>query len=87
MARCLKFWIKEEEEMYHVAKTKALISFADTAKLICPFCFRIGKTKIQFSHEAVQLTKITLHLDLFRTTFFWRHDFEICDTGLIKLHV
>ena len=31
-----------------VAKTKAMISFAVPAKLICAFCFRIGK-KLVFS--------------------------------------
>ena len=30
----------------YVAKTKALISFAVTAKLICVFCFRICKKPV-----------------------------------------
>ena len=40
-ARRLKFWIEEEEEYCTicVAKTKALISFAVTAKLVCAFVF------------------------------------------------
>ena len=40
-----------------VAKTKALISFAVTAKLICAFVF--SKAKIQFSHDAAQLEQIS----------------------------
>ena len=42
MARGLKFWFYKEEKLYYlirVAKTKALISFAVTAKLICVFVF------------------------------------------------
>ena len=37
-----------------VAKTKALISFAVTAKLICVFVFAYAK--IWFSHKAAQIT-------------------------------
>ena len=41
-ARSSKFWIYEKEEVYYpLAKTKALISFAVTAKLICVFRFHI----------------------------------------------
>ena len=36
-----------------VAKTKALISFAVTAKLICVFVFAYAKSR--FSHDAAQL--------------------------------
>ena len=36
-----------------VAKTKALISFAVTAKLICVFVFAYAKT--QFSHNEAQI--------------------------------
>ena len=36
-----------------VAKTKALISFAVTAKLICVFVFAYAK--IRFSHDAAQI--------------------------------
>ena len=39
--------------MIRVAKTKALISFAVTAKLICVFV--IAYTKIRFSHDAAHL--------------------------------
>ena len=39
-ARSLKFRILEEKKVYYrVAKTKVLISFAVTAKLICTFVF------------------------------------------------
>ena len=36
-----------------VAKTKALISFAVTAKLICVFVFAYAKSK--FSHDAARI--------------------------------
>ena len=36
-----------------VAKTKALISFAVTAKLICAFAFAYAKSR--FSHDAAQI--------------------------------
>ena len=38
----------------YVAKTKALISFAVTAKLICVFVFAYAK--IRFSHKEAQLS-------------------------------
>ena len=38
----------------YVAKTKALISFAVTAKLICVFVF--AYTKSRFSHDKAQIT-------------------------------
>ena len=37
----------------HVAKTKALISFSVTAKLICAFVF--AKAKIRFPHDTAQI--------------------------------
>ena len=37
----------------HVAKTKALISFAITAKLICVFVFAFAKSR--FSHDAAHI--------------------------------
>ena len=37
----------------HVAKTKTLISFAATVKLICAFVFAYAK--IRFSHDAAHL--------------------------------
>ena len=47
MARGLKFWIEEVEGCsIHVAKTKALISFAVTAKLICVFVFTYAKKPV-----------------------------------------
>ena len=41
MERCLKFHIKEEEELYYPCSENkgALISFAVTANLICAFVF------------------------------------------------
>ena len=39
----------------YVAKTKALISFAVTAKLICVFVFAYAKR--WFSHDVAQLTE------------------------------
>ena len=51
MARGLKFRIYVVEEVYYrVAKIKALISFAVTAKLICVFVFAYAKC--WFSHDA-----------------------------------
>ena len=55
-ARGWKFWIEKVEELYRsirVAKTKALISFAVTAKLICVFVFAYADC--WFSHEAANL--------------------------------
>ena len=55
MARGLKFRIKEVMDCtIRIAKTKALISFAVTAKLICVFVFAYAKSR--FSHDAAQLT-------------------------------
>ena len=42
-----------------VAKTKALISFAVTAKLICVFVFAYAKS--QFSHDAAHIICIILY--------------------------
>ena len=54
-ARSLKFQIKEEELYYPSSKkTKALISFAVTAKLIYAFVFAYAK--IHFSHDATHMT-------------------------------
>ena len=39
----------------HKAKTKALISFAVTAKLICVFVFAYAKSR--FSHDEAQMTE------------------------------
>ena len=53
MARGLKFRFYKEEGFYNVAKAKALISFAVTAKLICVFVFPYAKC--WFSHTAAHL--------------------------------
>ena len=50
MARGLKFSIKEVEGLYYVGKTKALISFAVTAKLICVFVFAYAKKPVFSRH-------------------------------------
>ena len=42
----------------HVAKTKALISFVVTAKLICVFVFAYAKSR--FSHDEAQIMIIVL---------------------------
>ena len=55
MHRGLKFRIKSKYRdcTIRVAKTKALISFAITAKLICVFVFAYAKS--QFSHDAAHI--------------------------------
>ena len=53
MARGLKFRSLEVESSIGVVKTKALISFAVTAKLICVFVF--AYTNIWLSHYAAQI--------------------------------
>ena len=53
MDRGLKFWIWKVEGLYYVAKTKALISFAVTAKLICIFVFVYAK--LWFSYDAAHI--------------------------------
>ena len=56
MARVLKFRIQEVEGLHctiYVAKTKALISFAVTMKLICVFVF--AYTKSRFSHDEAHI--------------------------------
>ena len=45
----------------HVAKTKALISFAVTAKLICAFVFAYAKRR--FSHDEAHLSNLALDID------------------------
>ena len=55
MARSLKFWIKNLDGFYYVVKTKALISFAVTAKLICVFFFLICKKPV-FSRRGTCIT-------------------------------
>ena len=43
-----------------IAKTKALISFAVTAKLICVFVFAYAKSR--FSHDAAPIMSLQLPL-------------------------
>ena len=52
--RCLKFRIRKKRDCtIRVAKTKALISFAVTAKLICGFVFTYAKSR--FSHDEAHI--------------------------------
>ena len=44
----------------HVAKTKALISFVVTTKLICVFVFAYAISR--FSHDEAQMTKIIFNV-------------------------
>ena len=54
MVRGLKFWIKEVEGLYYVAKTKVLIDQAAvTAQLICAFVFAYAKNR--FSHDVAHI--------------------------------
>ena len=47
---------------YRVAKTKVLISFAVTAKLICAFVFAYADC--WFSHEAAHILQVSLLVSL-----------------------
>ena len=47
---------KERDCTIRVAKTKALISFAVTAKLICVFVFAYAKSR--FSHDVAHMRKV-----------------------------
>ena len=49
---------KKRDCTFRVAKTKALISFAVTAKLICVFVFVYAKS--WFSHDAAQIEALLL---------------------------
>ena len=51
---------KKRDCTIRVAKTKALISFAVTAKLICVFVFAYADC--WFSHEAAQMNKTEMNL-------------------------
>ena len=48
-------------------KTKALISFAVTAKLICAFVFAMAK--IRFSHDAAQMILYSGHMHVILVFF------------------
>ena len=62
MDRGLKFWTETVEGSYYldVVITKALISFAVTANLICVFVSRI--CKLLFSHDAAQITMTPMYM-------------------------
>ena len=52
----LNFGLKKKSKcIIHVAETKALISFAVTAKLVCVFVFAYANC--WFSHEAAHIQK------------------------------
>ena len=53
LGACYFVFRKERDCTIRVAKTKALISFAVTVKLICGFVFAYAKS--QFSHTETQL--------------------------------
>ena len=77
MARGLEFRNPERGGIVlylRVAETKALISFAVTAKLICVFVF--AYTKIRFSHDATHIMlDISIYYPLYdiRHFIFWYH--------------
>ena len=53
----LDFGFKKKRDFsIHVAKTKALISFVVTAKLVCPFVF--AHADYWFSHAAAHIQRI-----------------------------
>ena len=53
-----------------VAKTKALISFAVTAKLICTFVFRIGKNPVFSQLKCMWLVYVSFR-DIFNEQFHY----------------
>ena len=58
-ARDWKFWILQVEELYiHEAKTKALISFTVSAKLICTFVFAYAEC--WFSPDAAHIMRFSI---------------------------
>ena len=70
-----------------VAKTKALISFTITAKLICVFVFACAKSR--FSHNDAHLSRVLVHnlhsgANLHREQFYTR--VQIC-TPLCRVHM
>ena len=66
MVRGWKFWIYKVEELYYnLAKTKALISFAFTAKLICAFVFSYANC--WFSHAKAHMINQNLHSETWQT--------------------
>ena len=53
MVWVFKFWIRIEEGLYYIAKTKKLISCTVTAQLICVFVFAFAKN--WFSYDMAHL--------------------------------
>ena len=63
----------------YVAKAKALISFAVTAKLICVFVFAYAKCL--FSHDAAHYFTLTLDIELDNA----KHELKKCMRVIIKM--
>ena len=59
----------------HVAKTKALISFAITVKLNCVFAF--AKAKIRISHDAAQIVFIWSNIQVMLLSLFYSKKFPL----------
>ena len=64
-----------------VAKTKVLISFAVTAKLICVFVFVYAK--FWFSHDAAHLIILTSAVHEYFLSFIFKHYIEF-NTGITE---
>ena len=58
MIRGLRFRVYVVEGLYYLAKTKALISFVVTAKLISVFVFAYAK--IRFPHDAAHICSLAV---------------------------
>ena len=62
-----------------VAKTKALISFAVTAKLICVFVFAYAKSR--FSHNEAQISLSIKHAN---NSYSIKHENENSELSICK---
>ena len=77
----LKFWILVVDELYYVAKTKALISRMVTVQLICAFVF--AYTKHRFSHDMAHIMYVcpvnhsSFHSHILNT-YFRNYSLFIC---------
>ena len=57
MARGLKVWILKVDELYYLcSENKVLISFADTAKLICIFVFAYADCWISYDTARIHIS-------------------------------
>ena len=81
MARGSKF--RKRDSTIRVAKTKALISFAVTAMLICVFVFAYAKSR--FSHDEAQITfRHGILFTLFLMTMLTYISHLLCGVKLLK---